>query len=126
MTAQTKAPATAPAAPVPAAGAPATPASAPKKGHARWLAGSKVEKGLVPAQAKTIPDGAVITVLVTGNPKRKAPAARFAKYKTGMTADQYAKAVGNATLAKLDLAWDYNHGFIGLSALEAAPVAKAA
>jgi hypothetical protein len=107
------APATAPAP------APAT-AKAPLKGNARWLAGNKMPQGITPANAKAIPATAVITVLVTGNPKRKAPALRFAKYHTGMLASQYAAAIGNNTLAMLDLAWDFNHGYIGLSQLPAA------
>jgi hypothetical protein len=90
-----------------------------KKGTERWLAGSKVEKtkAITNTIAKNIPNSAVITLLVKTNPKRRGSALRFAKYRDGMTVAAYGEAIGSLTLAKLDAAWDYNHGFINLTEL---------
>ena len=55
---------------------------------------------------------AKITVLAAENPKRKGSesAARFAKYKTGMT---YAQAIEKG-LTRADISWDLKHGYIKL------------
>lgn len=61
----------------------------------------------------------VITKLVD-NPKLpgKGPWLRFAKYRNGMTVDEYVKACERLTTAKVsqaDLKWDVNHGYIRVS-----------
>ncbi len=57
-------------------------------------------------------DNEIITVLVTGNPKRAGSAAyeRFALYRTGMTVGQFLATGG----LRVDITWDVNHGFIKL------------
>jgi hypothetical protein len=63
--------------------------------------------------SKNTMDAAVIKVLVS-NPKREGSKAhaRFALYRTGMTVAEYRAAVGDATNARADLAWDVRHKFI--------------
>jgi hypothetical protein len=127
-TTTTQAPATqAPATQAPATQAPAPQAAAPakaKKGaRARWLSGAKYGQ-ITEFQAMHIAPGTTYTILVQNNPKRKASAVRFAKYRAGQTAAQYCEIVGKR-LGLLDLAWDHNHGFIKLSALPVVPAASA-
>ena len=56
---------------------------------------------------------AVITVLVEGNPKKRTAAARFEKYKTGMTVQEYIDAIGgDVTLGVNDVLWDSGKGWI--------------
>ena len=61
----------------------------------------------------TLPDSAVILLLVTGNPKRPHGAAyrRFERYFEGMTVEEYRDTVGYAK-ANADLWYDQDHGFI--------------
>lgn len=53
-----------------------------------------------------------ITVIAPRNPKRGAAAERFAKYRTGMTVDEYAAALGDRTAANRELKWDTAHGYV--------------
>lgn len=131
----------APAAPV---AAPAAPVAAPVKGAAtslRWGAalrgnthGTAVTTG---AHIKALPVDTIITVLATVNPKGRNSATRFNLYGANgqaghtLTIAQYiaaqtkhfgvTKSAGAVTtLALADIAWDFNHGFIGLCAPGAA------
>jgi hypothetical protein len=72
-----------------------------------------VKSDAAPAVGGRPTDAAVIKVLVS-NPKREGSKAhaRFALYRTGMTVAEYRAAVGDATNARADLAWDQKHGFI--------------
>ena len=56
---------------------------------------------------------AVITVLVTENPRRPSSQAhrRFDRYKTGMTVEKFLDAGGLLT----DIHYDIGHGFIAVS-----------
>ena len=56
---------------------------------------------------------AVMTVLVTDNPKRPGSQARrrFDRYKTGMTVEEFLDAGGLLT----DIYYDIGHGFIAVS-----------
>jgi hypothetical protein len=56
-------------------------------------------------------DERTIIVLANGNPKHGKAKARFALYRTGMTADEYKCAVG-VQQGNLDLRWDSRKGFI--------------
>lgn len=73
------------------------PAAAPRRGRAPLFT-----------------DEQVVTLLVTGCPKREGStsAKRWAKYRSGMTVGQFAKAVGDRSIALADLKWDVAHGFI--------------
>jgi hypothetical protein len=84
-----------------------------------------------------LPLATIVTVLSSGNPKGRSSATRFAWYGSNgvaghtLTIAQYVAACIKAsgtqhsagavtTLAMADLAWDFNHGFIGLCAPGAA------
>lgn len=57
-----------------------------------------------------------ITVLAKTNPKREGSAShdRFAKYRTGMTIDEYGAAIRSHGKALRDIQWDVKYGYIHL------------
>ena len=55
-----------------------------------------------------------IHILVDHNPKKAGAAERFAKYREGMTAQEYAEAIGSPAQAYRDMTWDSEQGFIDL------------
>lgn len=61
----------------------------------------------------SLPDWAVIRLLVSGSPKRPHGAAygRFERYREGMTVGEYRETVGYQK-ANADLWYDQDHGFI--------------
>jgi hypothetical protein len=71
------------------------------------------------ASVASIPGSAVITGFVP-NPKKGKSAVRYGQfYKVGLTVDQFVAAYKAANLpgvlARNDLRWDLQHGFITLS-----------
>ena len=102
------------------AAAPAAASVGKKSAVTRWLAGA-VAGTVTPAMAKAgyfAPTDRVY-LLVDGNPKRGGSARRFALYYNGITVAEVTKAHGNIGL--LDIAWDFNHGFIRVDKAEPAP-----
>ena len=99
-------------------------AQRPAAARAKKAAEKKVTAAPVPAPAPApaaspsathtapAPDGRVITLLATANPKRPGSAAhrRFALYRTGMTVAAFVAAGGQ----RIDVAYDAGHGFIRL------------
>lgn len=93
-----------------------------------WRAGAKAvgkDNALLP-NSPNFPNHYVIKLIVTTIPKRgKQEALRYAKYKDGMTVEQYVdvcskgpRALTTARISHLDLKWDVNHGFIRVEAPE--------
>jgi hypothetical protein len=94
-------------------------------------------KTVAPSATKTVartqtgpfelPVAGKITVV---NANAKSPATkggiRFALYRNGMTVQQYmdasTKAGNRLALAKADLMWDFNHGFIAVSDTKLKPL----
>ena len=120
----------APVAPVAPAPAPSGTVSA-RTAH-NWQRGAVNGAALMPKHfiLNGINPSTVITLLVANNPKTRKAGLRFSYYKTGQTVAQYSAAILAAGLNTQkgiyqDLAWDFNHGFIGLNQM-AAPVATPA
>jgi hypothetical protein len=65
---------------------------------------------------KRIQKNAVITVLVSENPKRGKSAEVFANYRNGITVEEFVKAGGSTG----DVRWDIAHGFISIEQTEEA------
>jgi hypothetical protein len=87
------------------------PASAPATTETAKVKPQRYVKGRFPGNG-------VITLKVTGNPKRPSGAshARFNLHKNGITVAEYVQrsveAGNKASLAHDDLRWDAQHGFI--------------
>jgi hypothetical protein len=56
-----------------------------------------------------------ITVLKEKNPRHGKAGERFAKYRTGMTVEQYIAAIGDRSRAIRDIRWDLTCRFISVA-----------